>query len=224
MAARRAPVSVAGMTAPPAIIRERVLAAYGRLLVGYSEWGGWLYHGWTDYSDSANYLGPTIWTEDDCVLRFCFELEKEFPLQVHCELSLDKATRHDYEAIPPGAAKAPSRWAVDIVVSDMDGFPADETSQETFRTRTHEAFIETKWLKKGWRHGTFSQEPRRRMDQIQTDLDKLAFNLERERCALAAMLVVDDEDYFEDHRDELDWPDRVEPLVLSPRRVAARAA
>jgi hypothetical protein len=90
-------------------------------------------------------------------LRFCIELEKEFPRQVHCEFSIDKSSRHDWGQGPTPLAtgQKPGREVVDIVISNLDGLAADDTAQQNFRTRTHEAFIEVKWLKKGWAHGRF---------------------------------------------------------------------
>ncbi len=118
-------------------------AAYLRLLKSYAEWGGYRYYGWTRHSDPKNYYGPAVWSEADCVHRFAVELEQEFQGQIHTELGINKAMIASYEAT------SNRRQAIDIVISDFDQFEEDETSQDRFRNKRHEAFIEAKWLKKG---------------------------------------------------------------------------
>jgi hypothetical protein len=76
-------------------IRDKVVNAFDRLLVGYAAWGGHRYHGWTNYENQHNYLGPVIWSERDCDLRFAFELEREWPQAVHMEFAIGKASRSE---------------------------------------------------------------------------------------------------------------------------------
>lgn len=209
--------------AAPAI-RERLHAAFDRLLVEYSQWGGYRFHGWTDYPDSSNYFGPLIWSEDDGVLRFCLELEKEFPHQVHCEFSIDKATRQDWEQtrVPVAPSKKPGGEVVDIVVSDFATFLDDDTAQAAFRGRTHEAFVEVKWLRKGWAGGRFEHDAHKRVKQVETDLQKLAWHLKLGRCLTAAMLVFDDENFFSQHGADVAWPHGVECLICGPAELQRR--
>lgn len=76
-------------------IRDKVMNAYDRLLAGYASWGGYRYHGWGGYKDTANYSGPGVWSERDCDLKLCLELEKEWPGGVHQEFPIAKWTRSD---------------------------------------------------------------------------------------------------------------------------------
>jgi hypothetical protein len=190
----------------------------------YADWGGHRFHGWTDYSDASNYLGPTIWSEADCVFRFCLELEKSFPRNVHCEFSIDKSTRQDWELRGQRAVagKRPGREIIDIVVSDLDRFVADETARDMFRRKRHEAFIEVKWLKKGWRGHAFEHDARKRVTGVEHDLQRLAWNLEIGRCLTAAMLVVDDEGFLDEHAASIPWPPDVERFVLGPAELERR--
>jgi len=199
-------------------IGQRLNTAFDRLLDQYAEWGGHRFHGWTDYDDPSNYFGGVIWSEADCVLRFCLELEKEFPQQVHCEFSIDKATRHDWERrlVPVPEGKRPGRQAIDIVVSDLSGFQADANAQHTFRHRQHEAFIEVKWLKKGWSDGPWRHEAPRRVREVDEDLRQLAWHLQLGRCWTAAMLVFDDEDSLHEYSPPIVWPSDVLRFVVGP--------
>jgi hypothetical protein len=73
---------IAPDAATDAGIRDKVMNAFDRLLVGYAEWGGYRY-----------YHGPVIWSERDCDLRFAFELEREWPRAVHMEFAIGKTSR-----------------------------------------------------------------------------------------------------------------------------------
>lgn len=84
----------------PAGIRDKLSNAFERLLVGYASWGGYRSHGWTRETDGENYLGPVIWSERDCGLRFALELEKEWPGATHMEFALGKSTLADYDVSP----------------------------------------------------------------------------------------------------------------------------
>lgn len=194
--------------------REAVLrgtrAAHARLLDAYADWGGHNFYGWTVQEDSQNFLGKTIWSEADCVFRFGVELEKEFPGQVHFELNLGKATRADYDP------QKDKQQNVDIVVSNLDAFEEDETSMDRFRAKTHEAFIEAKWLKKGWWNQSWQRDAFKQVEGITRDAARLQDNLDRGRCLVAACLIFDDECFFEYHGGDPDWPPEVELLLVSP--------
>ena len=210
--------TVSGVTLTAVEVGHRLDDAFDRLVDRYARWGGHRFHGWTDYDDPSNYFGGVVWSEADCVLRFCLELEVEFPEQVHCEFSIDKATRHDWEQrlLPVAAGKRPGRQAIDIVVSDLGSFRADVAAQDAFRHRRHEAFIDAKWLKKGWREGPWRHEARRRVEEVKLDLAQLAWHLKVGRCLTAAMLVFDDEDFLSEYSPAIEWPPEVRPLVVGP--------
>jgi hypothetical protein len=189
-------------------VRHDLFSAYQRLLRGYRKWGGWRYYGWTHHGDDRNYYGSAVWSEGDCEHRFMLALEKSFPGQVHCQLGVNKALSESY--VP----ETDRQQAIDIVVSDFGGFVEGEGSQNRFRSKRHEAFIEAKWLKKGrW---TKLGEHQSRAIGIRKDLDNLERALERGRCAVAAMLVFDDECALDFHPELVDWPNDVERLVVSP--------
>ena len=197
-------------------IVERLRSAHSRLLQGYAEWGGHNFHGWTVQEDTRNFLGSTIWTEADCVFRYALELEKDFPGQLHFELSLDKATRLDYDPV------SDRRQAVDIVISDLADFPEDETSMERFRSMTHTAFVEAKWLKKGWWDEAWQRDAFKRVDSVISDAARLQQNIEMKRCQVGAVLVFDDECFFEFHGGEAEWPNDVLLLLVSPYELKRR--
>src|SRR5215211_2698129 len=184
----------------PGGVHDKVMNAYDRLLVGYASWGGHRFHGWTRYEDQRNFLGPVIWSERDCGLRFALELEREWPGAVHMEFAVGKATRTDFDSTAERAQR------VDVAVSDLSSFVEDATSQERYRTHRHEAFFEVKWLLKGWRGESFEMDARRRVAAVPADLAKLAHHAELGRCVVAAMLVFDDESYFHEHGDTENWP------------------
>jgi hypothetical protein len=196
-----------------ATINTSLDAAFARLLDVYARLGGHNYYGWDDYDDPRNYKGPTFWSEDDCVYRLALELEKEFPHQVHLELPVVRWSFADYDS------KVDAKQRVDLVVSDLLDFAEDETSQERFRTRQHELFLEGKYLPAGcsrrWRFDHI-----RKIDDIAADAARLARHLERGHCQVAAVLVVDDDNLFEDNRPE--WPDAVRLLVASPQELERR--
>ena len=197
-------------------VTQRLHAAFDRLVAEYAEFGGHRFHGWTTADEPRNYHGPLIWSEADCVYRFALELEKEFPRQVHCELKVNKNTRLDF---PDADEKAQQ---VDIGVSDLTGFVGDETAYDRFRQHQHLLLIEAKWFLKGWRGLQWEYVAHDQVKHVQTDLDKLARHLRLGRCAAAAMLVVDDEDFLEEHGGNLAWPQGVERLVCGPAELRRR--
>jgi hypothetical protein len=89
-------------------VQDKVMNAYERLLTAYADWGGHRVHGWTDYPDPRNFHGPVIWSERDCGLRLAMELEREWPLGVHMEFAIGKATRDDY--VKTERASSASTW------------------------------------------------------------------------------------------------------------------
>lgn len=203
---------------PVSRVEDGLMDAYERFLEGYAGWGGHAFHGWTDYPDTQNFQGPMVWSEADCAFRFALELERSFPRSVHAEFAIGKATRLDY------APDVERRQRVDLVVSDFSTFVEDEQSQDRFRTWPHDAFIETKWLVKGWAGNRFELDAHKRGASVHADIKKLDRHLELDRCSVAAVLVVDDEDFFlmagdpEPH----DTPSSVWRLVAGPRALRQR--
>jgi hypothetical protein len=189
--------------------------AYERLLDLYARSGGFGFYGWIVQEDPRNFLGTTILTEADCVFRYGLELEKEFPGQLHFEFGLNQATRADY------MPKKQGRQSVDVVVSDLTEFIEDETSMERFRTMRHDAFIEAKWLKKGWWMQQWEHDAHERVAGVASDANRLADHVRVGRCQVGAALVVDDECFFEHHRGA-EWPDEVELLLVSPAELQRR--
>jgi hypothetical protein len=194
-------------------IRDKVMNAYDRLLVGYASWGGYRYHGWTAYEDERNFVGPVIWSERDCDLRFAVELEKEWPGAIHMEVAISRSSRADYD---PMAEKF---QRVDVAVSDLASFVEGADSQARFRTHRHEAFFEVKWFPKGWNG---NRDAKARWSDIPLDVAKLARHIELERCAVAGMLVVDDEGYFDQQTLEGEWPKNVRRLHVGPGALSGR--
>lgn len=195
------------------VVLDRLHGAHRRFLAGYAEWGGYRFHGWTHQTDSANYLGPVIWSEADCVLRFALELEKEkdFSNQVHCEVKIDKSTRLDFPSDGENA-----RQRVDIGVSDLSEFDAGEGAYDVFRSLHHALFVEVKWFQKGWRDGQWQFDGLQHVKSVEDDLVKLDRHLRLGRCHVAAVLIVDDEGLFEEHGADMSWPAGVHRLIASP--------
>lgn len=209
----RHPVGVAARPhASQGEIEDRVMSAFERFVVAYANWGGYRYHGWTDAKDPHNFFGPLIRSERDCGLRLALELEREWPGAAHMELAISSA---NFANLDPDA-DGNGRQRVDLAVCDMSEFTEDDESQDRYRAFRHEAFIEIKWMRKGWRGQTWEFQARNTVDQIADDVAKLKRHRSLNRCAVAAMFVVDDEDYFDEH-DQHDWPDNVWRLVAGPR-------
>jgi hypothetical protein len=195
-------------------INARVDAAFARLLEVYGRYGGHNYYGCDDYADGRNFKGPTFWSEDDCVFRFGLELEKKFPFQVHLELPVARWSFADFDK------SVDKQERVDLVVSDLHEFVEDETSQQRFMTHRHDVFLEVKYVGYGsarrWRFDHL-----RKIPSIVADAERLSRHVERGHCAVAAVLVVDDENLFEDNRPDL-WPPKVRLLLASPRELQRR--
>lgn len=196
-------------------ISRGIDAAHEQMLGWYFSHGGHRFHGWIDHKEPRSYLGNGIWTEADCVYQFARALEAQFPGWIHLEFKINKATQG------PGFSGGP-RQSIDIVVCDLDRFREDETSLARFQGHRHEAFIEAKWLKKGlwgekWEHMAAKQT-----EAVLRDAERLQLHLEEGRCEVAAVLVVDDECYFQAFKDEHDWPRDVEVLIVGPSELDRR--
>jgi hypothetical protein len=50
-------------------VERGLVAAHGRLLEGYAQWGGHRFFGWTEYGEPRNHQGTVILSEGDCVHR-----------------------------------------------------------------------------------------------------------------------------------------------------------
>jgi hypothetical protein len=196
----------------PRRVEQGLAAAHRRLLEGYAAWGGHRYFGWTEYGETRNHQGTVILSEGDCVHRFALELEREFSLQVHCQFKLNKATRVDFEHMP--------RQAIDIVVSDLSAFADPGSDAAAVRSVTHDAFIEVKWFPKGWLSSSWGFDGQGRIKEVQDDLDRLAEHLAKGRCRVAAMLIVQDEGFFDAYRGAVRWPPAVRPLIVGPAALA----
>jgi len=57
---------------------------------------------------------------------------------------------------------------------------------------------------------------------IAKDAYRLNRHLQRNHCKMAAVLVVDDDGLFDDHRDEHEWPPAVQLLLASPQELQRR--
>jgi hypothetical protein len=195
-------------------IHARLDASFERLLEVYARYGGHNYYGWDVSHDVRNFKGPTFWSEDDCVFRLALELEKEFAYQVHLELPVARWSFADFEK------SIDTKEFVDLVVSDLHDFAEDETSQQRFMTRRHELFLEAKYVAYGSAR-TWKFDHLRKIPSIVADAERLARHIERGHCLVAAVLVVDDEDLFEDNC-PASWPETVRLLIASPRELERR--
>lgn len=122
------------------------------------------------------------------------------------EFAIARYTRADYDA----ATEAHQR--VDVVVSDLLAFIEDQDSYERYRSHRHQAFFEVKWFAKGFGD---NRDARARLAAIPPDVAKLAHHIELGRCAVAGMLIVDDDDYengngyYLTNHDAEAWPESV---------------
>jgi hypothetical protein len=190
-------------------LRSSLDAAFTRFLEVYRRIGGHNYYGWNDYNDPRNYRGPTIWSEDDCVFRLALELEQEFPDQVHLELPVAQWSFADFDKA------ADKKERVDLVISDLRDFIEDDTSQQRFMERRHEIFVEGKYFPRGCSK-TWRFDHIRKVADVLADAERLARHVERRHCQLAAVLVVDDDDLFEEERASYVWPEEVVMLIANP--------
>jgi hypothetical protein len=189
--------------------------AWQSFLVQYARLGGHNFYGFQNYDDPRNYKGPLIWSEGDAVYRFALELEREFPQMVHLEMPIARHSVGDYD---PDKDK---RQFVDVVVSDLRDFVEDEQSQERYFEHRHALFLEAKHFGRG-SAGRWRYDQIRKVPAIRADAERLAAHLERKHCSLAAVLVVDDDDLFEDEGGPEAWPENVRLLLASPRELSRR--
>jgi hypothetical protein len=196
-----------------AAVEMKLEVAFNCFLSVYASYGGHRYYGWNKQTDPRNYRGPTFWTEGDCVHRLALELDREFPNCVHLEVPVAAYTFADFDK------NLERRGFIDLVVSDLYEFVEDESSQERFMTHRHELFLEAKYFHHGWSRAWFGTE-KRRVPSVLADAERLSRHLERGRCLVAAVLVVDDDDLFEQTLEELtapnSWPPSVRRLLASP--------
>lgn len=198
-----------------AAVEAKLEAAFDRFLDVYAEFGGHKYYGWSKQADPRNYRGPTFWTEGDCVFRLALELEREFPHRVHLEVPVAAWTFADFDKT------LETRRFIDLVVSDLHEFVEDETSQERFRAHRHELFLEAKYFHHGWTGPWFGTE-KQRVRSVVADALRLGRHVELGRCLLGAVLVVDDDDVFEQTVDLSTWPGSVKRLLASPAELKRR--
>lgn len=186
--------------------------AWQSFLAQYAHLGGHSFYGFQTYDDPRNYKGPLIWSEGDAAFRFALELEREFAQMVHLEMPVARHSVGNYDPVKD------RRQFVDVVVSDLRDFVEDEHSQERFFAHRHALFVEVKHFGRGsagrWRFDAIKKVP-----AIRADAERLAMHLERNHCSLAAVLVVDDDDLFEDEGGLEAWPEMVKLLLASPREL-----
>ncbi len=105
---------------------------------------------------------------------------------------------------------------VDVAVSDFADFVGGEDASSDFKSRRQDAFFEVKWCAKGWAPN--SRELKSRRDSIPANVSKLAHHIDLGRCQVAAMVVFDDEGWFERQELALDggWPASVWRLDVGP--------
>ncbi len=163
------------MTVGLAGITEATRRAFDRFLDLYAQYGQHLFHGSADYHDPRTYRGPAFWSEADCVYRFALELEKEFPGHVHLGFELSASTLYPFQ-------KA-DRGEVDLAVSDLSDFEADDTAHQRFGSRKHELFVEAKYLSKGH----WSRDVKKKIEHdIPLNVTSQLARLHAGRCQVAA--------------------------------------
>ena len=146
----------------------------------------------------------------------------EFPVATH--------TRSDYD-------KRDGSQRIDIVVTDMTSFVEDEDTSKRFKSLTHDIFVEVKWLYKGPRGTAWEMSMAGRASGVARDAVALERHLWKRRCRVAAVLVVDEECFFEDRgvgdfewpkppwpseEEKRGWPSDVIRFVASPRELNRR--
>jgi hypothetical protein len=194
-------------------ITEATRRAFDRFLELYATFGQHLFHGSADFRDPRTYRGPMFWTEADCVFRLGVELDREFPQCVHLGFELSASTLHPYEGS--------DRGEVDLAVSDLADFEANEISHQRFGSRQHELFVEAKYLPKGH----FPRDIKRKIERdIPVNIRSQQARLQAGRCQVAACLIVDDEDHVfrAIERGDLSVPSEVLLLHACPAILAGR--
>ena len=189
-------------------VDEKIEASWQAFQQVYANFGGHRYHGWDHKDDLRNYRGPRFWTEGDCALRFALCLEREFPGQVHLEMPVAEWTFSDYDKL------VDKRQFIDIVVSDLDEFEEDETSQSRFQAFRHTLFVEVKFFPAGCSK-TWRYDHVRKVPAVVADALRLHQHLARRHCERAAILVVDDDALFASLMAQHEWPADVLQLVAT---------
>ena len=191
-------------------------SAFDRFLRVYAVSGSHRFYGWNDYGDGRNYKGPLLWTEGDCAFRFALALEAVFPGLVHFEFPIARWSVWEFDR------ERDRKQFVDVVVSDLSTFVEDDTSDERFRRHRHDLFVEVKHIGFGSERRWFF-DARKKLPAIGADARRLAEHVNRNHCALAAILVVDDDCIYESNRDLVgEIPSTVVELVASPRQLHDR--
>jgi hypothetical protein len=179
-------------------VETRIETAFTLLRADYVSQGSWKYPGQRDADEGWGWIGPYAWSEADYQHRFASLLEEEFPGAVHLEMPINERMRSDLYPLPPGVKRRSPQY-IDIVISNL-AFLADmeqtaEAAGATFRKHQHEAFIEVKWYWQAAARWT-GNDRKRFLADVRSDLNRLHVHLQRGRCCVAAMLVVDDRGTF----------------------------
>jgi hypothetical protein len=194
-------------------IEDATRRAFDRFLDLYEQFGQHRFHGSADFHDPHTYRGPMFWSEADCVYRLALELEKEFANHVHLGFELSASTLYPFVARDKGE--------VDLAVSDLSDFEANDTSHQRFGSRKHELFVEAKYLPKGH----WPRDVKRKIEQdIPKNVVSQVARLRSGRCVCAACLIVDDEDHVFHalHSGNLSVPPDILLLHASPATLALR--
>ncbi len=200
------------MSAAPTLLTVERLeqgldAGFEALLQRYETLGGNLFYGYSKTGDPLNYKGPLIWSEGDCAFRFAHELEERFPELVHLEMPIGKTYFADFDR------ERDKRQFIDIVISDLSDFAVGE---DVFAERAHNAFVEVKYIPKRLAP-PFLRDSHRNVNAILGDGERLKIHLDRKtRCSVAAVLVVDDDDFFEREVFEREFDDDPSPMFKPP--------
>jgi hypothetical protein len=181
-----------------ASVRSGIERAFAALREDYEDYGNWRYPGPMDADEEWGWIGPFAWSEADYAHRFAMLLEREFPRAVHLEMPINERMRSDLEPLPEGVRRRHAQ-SIDIVISDLGEIAAlPQTALDAgraFRARRHEAFIEVKWFPKAAARWNGIDRDRF-LKSVPADLARLERHLVAGRCAVGAMLVVDDRGTF----------------------------
>jgi hypothetical protein len=148
-------------------ITERLEEAFARFLSIYSEPGAHHFHGWDHADDSRNYHGPHALVGGR--LRASPRMGARAPVPGH---GPPRGPSRELD-FPDHDSKVDRRQFVDVVVSDLEDFVEDDTSQQRFLAHRHMLFVEAKYLPAGcsktWRHDHI-----RKIDAVIRDAERLS--------------------------------------------------